>query len=381
MYRISSRFLVLLTIAAMLGLALPGVSSGAGAEKVTVVAKGLDNPRGLAFGPDGGLYIAEAGKGGSGPCVAGPEGKACYGASGAITRVLDGEQKRVAKGLPSFAAPDGSAATGPVDISFAAGAGNDQQSGAVRRDGYVAVGALGPVRRSVIGKAGNRFGRLVRLVRKTGRTANVADLIAYEVRNDPDKDKYDSNPYSVFALSDSILAVDAGGNDLLRVKPNGRTSTVAVFPEREVRGPNGQTISMDSVPDAVAVGPDGAYYVGELTGFPFPKGGARVYRVEPGKKPKVFAKGFTNIIDVTFDADGAMYVLELFKGGLLAVDPRKPETLEGRLVKIAPNGKRTTIADKQLAAPTGVAVGPDGALYVSNLGILAEAGQVLRIAP
>ena len=33
--------------------------------KVTVVASGLNNPRGLAFGPDGALYVAEGGTGGT----------------------------------------------------------------------------------------------------------------------------------------------------------------------------------------------------------------------------------------------------------------------------------------------------------------------------
>jgi hypothetical protein len=36
---------------------------------------------------------------------------------------------------------------------------------------------------------------------------------------------------------------------------------------------------MQAVPTSVAVAPDGAYYVGQLTGFPFPVGGARVFRV------------------------------------------------------------------------------------------------------
>lgn len=39
-------------------------------------------------------------------------------------------------------------------------------------------------------------------------------------------------------------------------------SAVAVFPSRPTR-------STDSVPTSVAVGPDGAYYVGEATGAPF----------------------------------------------------------------------------------------------------------------
>ena len=52
-----------------------------------VIASGLFNPRGLAFGPEGALYVAEAGRGGSGPCVTGNTGTVCYGASGAITRI------------------------------------------------------------------------------------------------------------------------------------------------------------------------------------------------------------------------------------------------------------------------------------------------------
>jgi glucose/arabinose dehydrogenase len=35
-----------------------------------VVATGLDSPRGLSFGPDGALYVAEAGVGGTGTSVA-----------------------------------------------------------------------------------------------------------------------------------------------------------------------------------------------------------------------------------------------------------------------------------------------------------------------
>src|SRR5262249_39816647 len=64
---------------------------------VTVVMSGLDYPCGLAFGPDGALYVAEAGRGGDGPCANG----FCVGASGAVNRLWRGEQKRTQPGIRS----------------------------------------------------------------------------------------------------------------------------------------------------------------------------------------------------------------------------------------------------------------------------------------
>jgi hypothetical protein len=42
---------------------------------------------------------------------------------------------------------------------------------------------------------------------------------------------------------------------------------------------------------------------------------------------------------------------------------------------------RTTVASAGLVSPTSVALGPDGALYVSNRGIFPGTGEVLRIVP
>ena len=57
----------------------------------------------------------------------------------------------------------------------------------------------------------------------------------------------------------------------------------------------------------------------------------------------------------------------------------------GLLIRMAPDGTRTTVLGGarqfQLTRPTSVAVGPDGALYVSDRGNEAGTGVVLRIGP
>jgi sugar lactone lactonase YvrE len=138
---------------------------------------------------------------------------------------------------------------------------------------------------------------------------------------------------------------------------------------------------MQAVPTGVVQGPDGAFYVGELTGFPFVPGAAKVWRVMPGEEPTVYAEGFTNIIDLAFDADGNLFVLEITEGGLLNVNPEDPATMAGALYKVAPDG---TVSEEeevssQLVTPGGMAFGPDGELYISNNGLAPGMGQVLEV--
>ncbi len=140
-----------------------------------VVAEGLDNPRGIGFGPDGALYVAESGSGGAGPCVQGPEGgEACFGRCGAVTRITRRSQHRVLTGLPSLAEEGGVAAAGPVDVGFSGWTG------------YLLVGnpGGGTDTREQFGPAGRRFGKLLK-VNLHGIKA-VADFPAFEGANNPD---------------------------------------------------------------------------------------------------------------------------------------------------------------------------------------------------
>ncbi|HEX6501186.1 MAG TPA: ScyD/ScyE family protein [Micromonosporaceae bacterium] len=351
-------------------LALTGLPAYA-ADSMTTIARGLDNPRGLAFAPNGALYVAEAGRGGAGPCLPGPEGgSVCFGTSGAVTQIRNGSQSRVLTGLSSLANPDGTQAIGPSDVSFQGG-GNL----------YLTVGlGANPAARAQLPAIGQQTaGWLLR-----GRIAQhdwtqSADIAGYEARANPDGGAPDSNPNSVLAVPGARVVVDSGGNDLVRVTANGRISTLAVFPTRTFPAPPalgmppGATIPVQSVPTSVVRGPDGAYYVGELTGFPFLPGIARVWRVVPGHAPEVYASGFTNIIDIGFDQRGRLYVLEIARNGLLSGDPT------GALIRVDRGGTQHVVASTGLTTPAGLAL-RGGSAYVSNCGTCAGTGSVVRIA-
>ena len=350
-------------------------SPAAGPMSWTVVADGLANPRDITFGPDGALYVAEAGSGGEGVCVEGAEGPICFGSTGAITRVtLDGSraanaQEQVVTGLPSLGAPTtGDAATGPQSVAF-------DSNG----DMLLITGLGGPPSwqdpTGPLGADGAEFGWLMTADPAADTYTPWVNLAQYEADNNPDDGVPDSNPFGLTTLGTDVAVTDAGGNDLLTVTSAGDVATAAVFPPQMAEFPpgTGQMIPSQAVPTGLVVGPDGAYYLGQLTGFPFPVGGAAVWRVAPGSDPEVYAAGFSSILGIDFAADGSLYVLEMFTNGQLSGNPT------GSVTHVALDGTRTVIAREGLITPTGLAVGPDQAVYVSNFGVSGTQGQVVRI--
>src|SRR5262249_20371315 len=154
-------------------------------------------------------------------------------------------------------------------------------------NGYVTVGlGTNPTRRAELGEVGAGVAQLVRLL-PDGGWENVTDLGAYEAAVNPRGGPPHSNPVGLPAGAGGRGVVDAGGNALLRVAADGGVTTLAEFPSRDDGRPT------DAVPTDVVTGPDGAYYVSELTGVPFAVGAARVYRVVPGQAPEVVYTGFT----------------------------------------------------------------------------------------
>ena len=330
----------------------------------TVVMSGLDAPRGLAWGPEGGLYVAEAGGTAiNGPCASVTRGTNCYSGTGAVTRLWRGKQERVASGLPSAYNPALTDIIGPDHLSFV-GRGNLA----------VTIGwGAAPAARAGLGALGSQFGTLNTLTPR-GQLRVVADVSAFEGDENPAGGPNDSNPYGVLAEAGETFVTDAGGNSLLRVAANGAVSLVATFPSIPVpAGPfNPPFAQSEAVPTSVTRGPDGALYVSTLTGAPFLPGAASIYRVVAGAPPEVYAAGLTMVTDLDWGADGSLYVLQHasapFFGGA------------GSVIRIAPGGARTVVATG-LSRPAGLVVGPDGALYVSNNSPFAEIGEVLRIVP
>lgn len=349
------------TIAALgvAGLAVLGVPSTAAGDlgDIEVVATGLDNPRGMTLGPDGAVYVAESGAGGTGPCFAGPEGgRVCYGRTGAVTRVDDDGQERVLRRLSSIAGADGARAIGPSDVAFRGGRMHVTVGLGLELDLANTIPAL------------DRMGQLIRAHGWSNTWHTVADLAEFEDRRNPTGDERDSNPNSVVRKGRTLVVADAGGNDVLRVRRDGSIRVLATLPNRRVDG-----MSMDEVPTSVAVGPDGAVYVGQLTGFPFPVGGARVYRIDGDGDVDVFADDFTNIVDIGFDEHDDLYVLEMFHHGLLSGDPT------GALIRVDEEDTedRDVVTD-DLVTPGGFVIDEDEA-YVSNMSTFADRGELLKV--
>ena len=341
----------------------------ANAAKVETIATGLDNPRHLSFG-ERGLYVAESGRGGEGPCVAGPEGgTSCVGDSGAITLITRHGQHRIVTGLASLGEEGtGAGAIGPHGI-FATHRGlvftNGGPTGLNRDD----LAAENPV--------ADLFGRVFALGHRH-RLVRLADVWGFERDNNPDEEVgtpgIDSNAVDVLVDHGRLVVADAGGNTLLKTDRRGRLAVLSLFPSTPP-GPDG----IQAVPTGVVEGPHGDYFMTQLTGFPFPVGGANVYRVDSRSgDAEVFASGFTNLMDLAFDRHGKLWVLEIDHDSLFG--PVGPST-DGAIYSVDRQGNKTQLElpAGTLTHPGGITVGRDGSLYVTNNSDVAGEGEVLRI--
>jgi hypothetical protein len=355
------------------------------AEGVQPIASGLNQPKKLTVAPDGSLVVALSGDGSASTnCTTGEE-PSCLDESGAIDRITPwGKVTPLIQSLPSISAEG--EATGPAEARFMRG----------HLEVLFQNTNIDPITgEEPYGPAGQFLGDLVRFPLFSGSPRIQASFGPFEAQNNPDKGEgtaieigaesaIDSDPYSFVPYHGGVVVADAAANDLLFVAPSGAISVLAVFPTiPEIAAPGslgpGQTtpveIQAQPVPDTVAVGPDGALYVGELGGAPFDVGASSVYRVVPGHAPTVYASGFTAIGDIAFDPRGRLLVLEIDQQGLN--DPALEGgglPTPGAIIGVHRDGTQALLASTGLEFSTGMAVTPQGSVYVSNYGVLPASG-------
>ncbi len=354
-------FLVMLVspFQSQLALAKAG-KSGNQDVSVSVFATGLDNPRGLKFGPDGYLYVAEGGRGGTnsteGQCeqVIAPVGPYTGGMTARISKIsASGVRTTVVDNLPSSQTSPalGSLISGVADVAFIKGELYAVLAGAGCSHGIPDV-PNGVIR-----------------VNRNGTWALIADLSAYlkshPVQNPEEEDfEPDGTWYSMVAANNALFAIEPNHGELDRITTKGKVSRII-----DISASQGHI-----VPTSVDYF-RGNFFVGNLTTFPLIEGAAKIMEINKGGHIKSTLGGLTNIVSAVFDAQGNLYILESTIGNPM------PMPDSGVVVKVTLNGQREILATG-LSLPTAMTFGPDGELYVSNkgFGYPPGMGEVVRIA-
>jgi hypothetical protein len=364
------KFLVLAVLASGI---LPIAAHAQPSSNVHVWVTGLNGPRGLHWGPDGNLYVAEAGTGGStstaGTCtqVIPPVGPYLGGATSQISKITPGGKRTVvASGFPSTVDALGDL-SGVADLAFMDGTLYALEGGAGCSHGVALPNGLYKVNLA------------------TGKWSLVADLSHFvqthpvKYPNEPDFEP-DGTFFTMTEFNHRLYAVEPNHGQIISIGTDG--SMGMVMDESASQG--------HIVPTSIT-SRDGQLYLGHLNQFPIEPNYARILTLGYAECNRVAAPGlddegtahslhvlsskagFTTITGVAFGPDGLLYVLEMSDA------PGNPSPGAGKVVRVNHDGSIQDIATG-LVVPTGITFGPNEKLYVSNFGAApAGLGQIVQI--
>jgi hypothetical protein len=325
---------------------------------VKLFATGFNNPRGLKFGPDGNLYVAEAGLGGKNysidicpdiqvdPAGGGPWRGSPTG--GRISRVNPkGVRTTVTRNLPSTTSAYGDI-LGVADVAFI---GNKLYA-------LLWAGCSHGVPEVPNG--------IVR-INHDGTHTVIANIGAWQLKhpvvNRGEDFEPEGNPHKMISVDNNFYVVEANQGQLLKVTTGGTVTRLVDF-----------SALYGHIVPTVPSYHHGNFYVGNLGIFPIVDGSSNIYKITADGQIKIAVTGLTTIMGIVFDKKDRIYVLEMSRHN----DFPTPGT--GRIVRINLNGSRDVIA-KGLSNPTGMIQGPDGNLYVTHWGFGRGKGEgeVLKV--
>ncbi|HEX2173837.1 MAG TPA: ScyD/ScyE family protein, partial [Dehalococcoidia bacterium] len=231
------------SVAAQMGTPTPpNVDSGG----ISLVASGLAGPRGMAWDPAGGMYVALAGSGGDVPGQGGGMGESVNtnkgGPTAGIVKIVAGCGVPLATGLPSSLSASGNY-RGVAGVAF------------IGDDLFALVQGGGAIN----GNPANNNG--IYRISATGEWDKITDLpnwmAVHPVANIPGDYTPVGDPFALISGDNAVLAVEANSGQVLRIEADGNMTRVA-------------DLSQDHpVPTGIARDENGNLYVGYLTQGPF----------------------------------------------------------------------------------------------------------------